>query len=324
MIKPISSVQSAENFEWVVENMFALKFISILFGEPGGGKTWILMDTGIKISQGLPVFNGIETDSQTVLLLEGDVPDTLIKERLNKFVIQPDDKKFKYVNRYKAERDGVNLNLSTELGRNNFEEIIKASGAVFVVIDTLISFIDDEKDAEIVKKAVDHLRTIADKYNCHILICHHTRKRESKQKRKKLDQSDLIGTSIIARLSSIILGIDIGDNFKLLATKKTWFSQIPSMELNITDTEDGKVEIKYETTTISQTKVENAYKIIWQYISNGNIFEFTRKDLEIKYKGILSESAIRGAINKLLEEQKIKAEGNTKVRKFIVQNILPF
>ena len=96
------------------------------------------------------------------------------------------------------------------------------------------------------------------------------------------------------------------------------------MELNITDTEDGKVEIKYETTTISQTKVENAYKIIWQYISNGNIFEFTRKDLEIKYKGILSESAIRGAINKLLEEQKIKAEGNTKVRKFIVQNILSF
>ena len=100
---------------------------------------------------------------------------TYLYRKVQKIVIQPDSSRFKYVNRYNAERNGINLNLSTEQGRKIFEDIISASGASFVVIDTLISFIDDEKDAEVVKKAVDHLRMIADKYNCHILICHHTR-----------------------------------------------------------------------------------------------------------------------------------------------------
>ncbi len=249
---------------------------------------------------------------------------TYLYRKVQKIVIQPDSSRFKYVNRYNAERNGINLNLSTEQGRKIFEDIISASGASFVVIDTLISFIDDEKDAEVVKKAVDHLRMIADKYNCHILICHHTRKRESKQKRKKLDQSDLIGTSVIARLASLILGIDTGEKYKLLSTKKTWFSPIPLMELNISDIENGKVEVTFEEATTSQTKVEHAYKLILKHVSDNKIFEFTRKDLETKFKNILSESAIRGAINKLLEEHRVKAEGNTKVRKFLVQDILPF
>ena len=123
--------------------MFALKFISIIFGEPGSGKTWLVLDICIKLSLGLVVFNSIETDVQTVLLMEGDVPDALIKDRINKFVIQPDSSRFKYVNRYNAERNGINLNLSTEHGRKLFEDIISASGASFVVIDTLISFIDE-------------------------------------------------------------------------------------------------------------------------------------------------------------------------------------
>lgn len=301
--------------------MFALKFISVLFSEPGGGKTWIILDTCIKLSLGLTVFNGIDTDPHTVLLLEGDVPDTLIKERLNKLKITPDYNRFKYVNRYNAERQGINLNLSNEEGRKNFETIIRESSARFIVIDTLISFIDDEKDAEVVKKAIDHLRAVADKYNIHILICHHTRKRESKQNRKKLDQSDLIGTSVIARFSSIILGIDIGDRYKLLSTKKTWFEPVPTMELSISDTDDDKVEIKYEESTISESKIETAYKLIWKYLLDNNIDTFTRKDIETKFRKVLSESAIRGAINKLLEAKQIHAEGNTKVRKFFVNQL---
>ena len=161
----------------------------------------------------------------------------------------------------------------------------------------------------------------SDQNNIHILICHHTRKRESKQKRKKLDQSDLIGTSVIARFSSIILGIDIGDRYKLLSTKKTWFEPVPTMELSISDTDDDRVEIKYEESTISESKIETAYKLIWKYLLDNNIDKFTRKDIETKFRKVLSESAIRGAINKLLEAKQIHAEGNTKVRKFFVNQL---
>ena len=118
------------------------------------------------------------------------------------------DDYFKYVSRFEADENDVNLNLFTDEGRENFKSFIINFMPDLIVIDTLISFIDDEKDAEQIKKVIDSLKSIAVKYNCHVTIVHHSRKRERGEMRNKLDQSDVIGSSVITRLASIVIGVD--------------------------------------------------------------------------------------------------------------------
>ncbi len=207
-IKGISEVEKAKNYEWVIENLFAKDYISILFGEAGTGKTWIILHICLAISNGLTLWQDIKPEKQKVMLFEGDAPVSILKERIYKLDKPLDDDYFKYVSRYEVETNGINLNLFTHEGRKNLEAFIANFKPALVIVDTLISFIDDETKADMVKIVVDNLRNIAEKYNCHILLVHHARKRSKGEKRSKLDQSDVIGTSVLSRLASVTLGID--------------------------------------------------------------------------------------------------------------------
>lgn len=208
ILKPISEVKMTKSYQWIVKNLFARGFISIIFGDPGSGKTWLILVLCLSLSNGSTLWNGIFVNKSKVLLLEGDSPDALLKTRLEKLDEKLNDDYFSYVNRYTAEKKGMNLSLSDTKGRKNLETIIKAYRPDFVVIDTLISFINDEKDAEGIKRVIDELRIFAEKYNCHISICHHSRKRMTGEKRKSLDQSDVIGSSVITRLASVVIGVE--------------------------------------------------------------------------------------------------------------------
>ena len=48
LVQPISSVQTAKSIEWIVPNMFAKGYASVIFGEAGSCKTWIVKRKGRK------------------------------------------------------------------------------------------------------------------------------------------------------------------------------------------------------------------------------------------------------------------------------------
>lgn len=208
LTKGISNVNQSKNFEWIIENLFARDFISIFFGEPGCGKTWLLLYISLIVSMGGKLWNNLTVDKAKVMLFEGDTPISMIKERLNKLKMPLDDDYFKYISRYEADEANIDLNLSKEQGRANLELFIKDFMPDIVFIDTLISFINDESNAENIKVVVDNLRLLAKRYHCHIVIIHHSRKRDKGELRSSLDQSDVIGSSVITRLASIVLGVD--------------------------------------------------------------------------------------------------------------------
>ena len=112
----------------------------------------------------------------------------------------PDDKYFKLVNRYEAESKGISIDLTNEQGQENLKTLLKEYKPDFVIFDTFISFFDgDENKQKDVKEPIDFLRKLTSNYDCSILLCHHSRKRGSNEKRKGLDQSDLIGSFVTAR-----------------------------------------------------------------------------------------------------------------------------
>lgn len=327
LVQPISHVKTVKSIEWIVPNIFARGYSSFLFGEAGGGKTWIILDTVGKITTGMPVFDGIETTPQKVILFEGDTTDVLIKERINKLKLKEHDN-FLYINRYNAEMKGIDLDLSSQKGRNNIENIIFHRQPDMIIFDTLISFITDEKDSVEMKIVIDFLRTLANKYNCHILICHHSRKRESGERRNKLDQSDLIGSSVLNRLASVIIATetncfddDLEDCPKgRMSIKKSWFKGCKPIVYKIKDLNPDTVQIVYETSIEEKRSINRATEAIKDYIKFENVTSFTRKDIVSRFSDI-PESAIKKALTGMVGYGMLEATGTTKNR--IFKPILP-
>lgn len=331
IVQPISSVQTAKSLEWLVPNMFARGYASVIFGEAGSCKTWLVLDLAINITTGMPVFDGIETTPQKVILFEGDTTDVLIKERLDKLKFKEDDN-FLYVNRYKAEMAGIELDLSSQKGRNNIETIIFNKKPDMIIFDTLISYITDEKDPVEMKTVIDFLRTLANKYNCHILICHHARKRESGERRNKFDQSDLIGSSVLNRLASFIIATETADFDNdsedcpkgRLSVKKTWFKSLKPVIYKVRDINADTVQIEYETSIEEKRGVNKAIEVITNYLKAENIESITRKEIVSRFSDI-PETTIKKAITGMIELGSFEATGSTKDRifKFILPKIEP-
>ena len=320
LVQPISSVQTAKSIEWIVPNMFAKGYASVIFGEAGSCKTWIVLDFAIKITTGMPVFDGIETTPHKVILFEGDTTNVLIKERINKLKLKVNDN-FLYINRYDSEMAGLELDLSSEKGRNHIENIIYHRRPDVIIFDTLISYVTNEKDPVEMKIVIDFLRTLANKHNCHILICHHARKRESGERRNKFDQSDLIGSSVINRLASFIIATETADfendledcSKGRLSLKKTWFKSIKPIIYKVRDINADTVQIDYETTVEEKRGVNRAVEAITNYVKSENIKNITRKELVSKFSDI-PETTIKKALAGMVQLGLFEATGSTKDR----------
>ncbi|MFH0702766.1 MAG: AAA family ATPase [bacterium] len=324
ILKPISKVQEAKSYDWIVENLFERGTISIFFGEPGSGKTWLILALCLSLSNGTPLWNGISVEQFKVLLLEGDTQDTLLNDRLKKLGEKLNDNYFHYINGYTAENNNITLNLSDIKGRKNLEKIIKTHEPDFIVIDTLISFINDEKDAESLKKIEHELRCLAEKYKCHILICHHARKRMTGEKRKRLDQSDVIGSSILIRLASIVIGIEKNDDIEnknvkgVFGIKKTWYKYLKDFTFIIEDYMENdlktKTRIIYDNYQPKLTKPQEAKQAIQEYIKARGLHPITRKEIENITS--CSLNSIKEALKELINEGLLIENGKTKNKIF--------
>lgn len=331
IIKPVTDLKHAPDVSWVVENVFPRQYTAMMFGPAGIGKTWLLMDMALKLSNGYKIWNDIPTEPMKVLLLEGDAPDSLLKERVEKLNIKQNPENFIYVNRYAAAEADINLNLCSQEGIKNLEAIVETSQPDLVIVDTLISFIESENDPEKLKPVVDVFRQISAKHNCCILICHHSRKKSTgESKRRKLDQDDAIGSSVLQRL---VCGIFVVDNIfddgndgnnkrnaeKIfnaghLRTEKFWFKSPVCCTYRLEDVYDDErdlVAIAYENEAIL-SKLDLAKSRIVEYLKAKPDHKATRKELFERLGE--AETTLKRALSDLINEKIIIAEGTTQDR----------
>lgn len=330
LVKPINSIITAPSTDWIVKNMFAKKTVSFMFGEAGSGKTFLIQDLLLKLSNGSDVFSGIPVLKSRVLLIEGDTTDSLLRDRFMQMTDKSDfitTSSFLYVNKYNVEKDhNEELNLSTEKGRANFAKCITSSKCDFVVIDTLISFIDNENDQVEMQKVISFLRKIAYQNNCHILICHHCRKKEAGDKRTRLSQSDMIGTSVLNRLASFIISVEKDEDTTeeglhgVIRVSKSWYNQIYPIHFVLKEeTKNNKTNLTftYKTQTEAPSKQLKNKVAIKNHLKENNIQKFTRKELSDQLPNI-SESSIKTCLSQLEEEGYITSYGYTNSRYFEV------
>lgn len=110
------------------------------------------------------------------------------------------------------------------------------------------------------KEPIDFLRKLTSNYDCSILLCHHSRKRGSNEKRKGLDQSDLIGSFVTARLCGLMLAIahdteksTKDEKYNTVICAKTWFKPIEPFQFVIANNDNQYIQVIYTTDEVSNT-----------------------------------------------------------------------
>lgn len=325
LLKSSKDIMQEEDLKWVVKGLFSKKLVSIIFSEPGVGKTILAMDIAEKLTKGLPIFNTYKVERpMKVLYFQGDFPNPVMKDRLNKMMSQPDDNYFKIVNRYDAEEHGISIGLSSNEGQENIKRIFNEYKPDFVIFDTFISFFDgDENMQKDVKGPIDFLRKITSEYDCSILLCHHSRKRGSNEKRKGLDQSDLIGSFVTARLCGLMLAI-ANDSEKSTKEEicnnvicaKTWFKPIDPFQFIIASN-GNFYQVIYtteEVTPSGKNKTQIAKERIVQLLTGMPDIQFPVKQLA--QITCVSQRTLNMALSELLSAGTISAIGTTKDRAY--------
>lgn len=195
----------------------------------------------------------------------------------------------------------------------------------FVIFDTFISFFDgDENKQKDVKEPIDFLRKLTSNYDCSILLCHHSRKRGSNEKRKGLDQSDLIGSFVTARLCGLMLAIahdteksTKDEKYNTVICAKTWFKPIEPFQFVISNNDNQYIQVIYTTDEVSNTgknKTQQAKEKIVNVLSSMPEVGFSAKSL--KCIAGYSDRTVNNAFSELLADGVIKAIGTTKDRTY--------
>lgn len=326
LLKSTSDIMQEEEIKWVVKDLFPKKLVSVIFSEPGVGKTVLAMDIADKLTRGEPIFNQYKVEKpMKVLYFQGDFPNTVMKHRLQQMLSKPDDKYFKLINRYNAEEKGFSIDLTNEYGQENLKLIFESYQPDFVIFDTFISFFDgDENKQKDVKEPIDFLRKLTSNYDCSILLCHHSRKRGSNEKRKGLDQSDLIGSFVTARLCGLMLAIahdadksSKEEKYNNVICAKTWFKPIDPFQFVILNGDNQYMQVIYtaeEVTNSGKSKTQQVKDKIVDFLSSMPEVGFTAKSL--KCLANYSVRTANTALSELLADGVIRATGTTKDRTY--------
>ncbi len=159
-----------ERVEWLWSRRIPKGKVTILDGDPGKGKSTILYDLAARISTGAPLPDGEEVERGAALIVsaEDGAADTIVPRYL---AAGGDPKRARIIG---SEEQFIIPNDLDKL-----ERAIRQTGATFVVIDPVMSFLSDDINSnrdQDVRRALQPLVNIAQKTGAAIVICRHLNK----------------------------------------------------------------------------------------------------------------------------------------------------
>ena len=230
-----------------IGGLFPRKQVSIIASEPGCGKTWAMLQfcSDISSAYNWGKFYGcsfVEKDRKALLLI-GDCGKEMISERIRQMNIEErinDSNVVLYFTEDMVSEKYPFL-INTQEGRRGIELLIQTEKPDIIFFDTFISFMTgDENSAKEIGEIFIELRSMAEENNCAIVLNHHFRKTaKGEGKRKSASLSDVIGSSAMARLSSLMIGMtkqpDDGTqrNIVNVFSIKTWYKEMPPFDFEI-------------------------------------------------------------------------------------------
>jgi Mg2+ and Co2+ transporter CorA len=306
---------------WIVENLFARGVnFSVLFGEPGVCKTWLILSEFLKLADGKNIFGKYETEPKKTVLLEADFPSNVFEYRLKRLYRPENIDNFIMYSADKIQEAGLEYCMDTEKGRETIESLMEKEKPDILIIDSLGSWIQgDEVKQDVIKPVIEFLKHISHKFNLHILLIHHPRKRSNVERLNRLlDMSDATGSFLLARYASSIYTVNglydeegRVENKGLVINVKNWFKTSPKFEFSMEQNEDEKMEFTFEykdLTSFKDKKIGTKEAVIENLKNNPE--GLTKKQF-IKLIPNVSLATIERALRELKKQKEITSIGNT-------------
>lgn len=239
-----------------IGGLFPRRQVSVIASEPGCGKTWCMLKfcADMSNSQEWGKFYGcswVEPDRKCMMLI-GDSGKEMIVERIFQLGIDnvADENNFTMYFVEDMLHENFPFLLNTPEGRSAINTLIQNDKPDIVFFDTLISFMTgDENSAKEVGEIFIELRSMAEENNCAIVLNHHFRKAGKNETRKKTATlSDVIGSSAMSRLSSVMIGMTRNrdneeHNEVNVFSIKSWYKEMLPFSFEIASNDKGKVEL---------------------------------------------------------------------------------
>ncbi len=162
--------------DWIVKPLFSTGTVSIVMGDPGSKKTYVMIDLAVCLALGKP-WLGFETKQVPVLLIDEESGVRRTNRRLGDIMrghFASGNIPLQYISlaRFNFRLNGTTS--STDLAM--LEEKIRETNAKFVIIDALADIMPgaDENTVKDVQPIFMGLRQVADATGSAIVVIHHS------------------------------------------------------------------------------------------------------------------------------------------------------
>ena len=199
--------------------------ISMLGGAPKIGKSWMVLDIGVRVAKGQPIWN-LTTQKGTVLYLALEDTFSRLQERLCKLTDEAPS------NLFFAIASGT---LADDLCQQIESFIAEHQGTALVIIDTFQLVRGNMTDTSYANdyEEVRKLKALADKHGISLLLVHHLRKQGDRDPLNKLS-----GTTGISGAMDAVFILDVSKRHARGATLFCTGRDIESREMELTLSRD--------------------------------------------------------------------------------------
>jgi len=285
--------------------------VSILGGEPGSGKTWVVLALARDVAGGQPFLGRFTTEQGPVLIIDEESGENRLRKRMKRL----------------GAADSLPISFSImkviNLSDPSWEEpLCQAIDSIkpkLVIMDSLVRVHrGDENDATQMAKLFSALTKLREEFGCAFLITHHFRKRQQQAKMNTLEQR-LRGSSDIAAYADTVLGIDrVDERLVLTQLKNRDGEMFKPLALAIDDVADDRTEIiVLEEVDAEADKRKQARDLIRKALKDKTML---REDLVSLAKGEgISDRTLADAVKSLVDAGELTKETEGHKVKYLLK-----
>jgi hypothetical protein len=240
----LSEVQP-EQLQWLWERWLALYKLVILEGDPGLGKSALILDLGARLSAGLPFPDGFPCEPAGVVLIsaEDGLADT-IRPRLD--AAGADTSRIVALATVKGE-DGYERFISIPEDIPLIEQAARRVGAKLIVVDPLMAFLSSNVNSyrdQDVRRALAPLSKMAERLGTAVVVIRHPNKGTHTNPLYRGGGS--IGIIGAARMAFLVAKDPQDEERRVLAPTKNNLARAPkSLMFALKGTESGAVRVNW-------------------------------------------------------------------------------
>jgi len=299
--------------QYVVEGLFTLPSLNIVYGQPGGKKSMAMVDMAVCVAAGIPWLDplpghsgrGLSTIQVPVMLLDFDNGSRRMHERVEACVrghgLDPAHLPLHYVS-----MPSPWLDASSDRAMDDLISLAREKGVKFIVIDNLgtVSGGKDENTGEMIA-VLTNFRRLAERAGAATNVIHHERKQSKNTAGARRGES-LRGFSGIEAALDAAVQVNLGENkdeITFFLTKTRDYVRPVIGALFSFDHKEGSTELEWAKLWGREidydTREDKARKAMFKVLYGRTL---NTKDLTAATKGIVPDIGVNQIGNVIREE----------------------